>query len=92
MVGAIPRDITLRYRNTMPSLTKIFTNEVPPKLKRKTPAQRQALDAYNRALREEDRYLGSVFANQHGQKLVEAKTQAAYAVCVSLGMTFEHGL
>ena len=76
----------------MPTLTQILTGEVPAKLKRKTPAQKKALDAYNRALREEDRYLGSVFANPHGQRLVEAKTKAAYEACKRLGMTYEHGL
>jgi hypothetical protein len=59
---------------------------------RLTPAQRKALDRYNFALREEDRYLGSVFANAPGQRAQEAKTRAAYEACKALGMTHEHGL
>jgi hypothetical protein len=59
---------------------------------RKTPDQAKALKAYNEALRQEDRYLGSVFANAHGQRLIEAKTKAAYEACKALGMTHEHGL
>ena len=53
---------------------------------------REALKAYEFRLREEDRYLGSVFANSLGQRKVEAKTRAAYDRCVALGMTHEHGL
>jgi hypothetical protein len=60
--------------------------------KRLTKAQSAALKAYNNALKQEDRYLGSVFANAHGQKLIEAKTKAAYDACKALGMTYEHGL
>lgn len=75
-----------------PTLTQILTNEVPAKLKRKTPAQKKAFDAYQFALRQEDRYLGSVFVNAHGQRQVEARTAAAYDECKRLGMTYEHGL
>ena len=59
---------------------------------RKTQAQTKALKAYNEALRQEDRYFGSVFANAHGQELIKAKTKAAYEACKALGMTYEHGL
>ncbi len=59
---------------------------------RLTKDQKAALDAYNHALREEDRYLGSVFANKQGQAKVEAKTKAAYDRCKKLGMGVEHGL
>jgi hypothetical protein len=59
---------------------------------RKTPAQVKALKAYNFALAQEDRYLGSVFANAAGQARVEAVTKAAYEACITLGMTHEHGL
>ena len=59
---------------------------------RLTPQQRKALAAYEFALREEDRYLGSVFVNAHGQRAIEAKTRAAYDACKALGMTWEHGL
>jgi hypothetical protein len=57
-----------------------------------TPAQKKALAAYEFRLREEDRYLGSVFANAHGQRQIEAKTREAYEECKRLGMTWEHGL
>ena len=59
---------------------------------RLTPAQRKALAEYNFRLREEDRYLGSVFANAVGQRRVEEATRVAYERCKALGMTHEHGL
>lgn len=59
---------------------------------RKTSAQVKALKAYNFALAQEDRYLGSVFANPAGQARVEAATKAAYEACKALGMGVEHGL
>jgi hypothetical protein len=59
---------------------------------RLTAEQKAALAAYNYALRQEDRYLGSVFVTPQGQRAQEAKTQAAYQRCVALGMTYEHGL
>ena len=62
------------------------------KTTRKTPAQNKALKAYNNALRQEDRYLGSVFVTPQGQRDIEAKTAAAYQACKALGMTHEHGL
>lgn len=62
-------------------------------MKRKlTTEQKRAFAAYENALRQEDRYLGSVFANPVGQRDVEARTAAAYAECKRLGMTHEHGL
>jgi len=60
-----------------------------PKLTRD---QKMALAAYEYALRQEDRYLGSVFVTPMGQRAIEAKTKAAYERCRSLGMTHEHGL
>lgn len=60
-----------------------------PKL---TKAQRKALDAYNFALRQEDRYLGSVFVTPIRQRDYEARTRAASEACKRLGMTHEHGL
>ena len=54
--------------------------------------QKMARAAYEFALRQEDRYLGSVFANAHGQRQYEAKTTAAYKACKDLGMTHENGL
>jgi hypothetical protein len=62
------------------------------KLKRKTPEQKKAFEAYEFALRQEDRYLGSVFVTPQGQRDVEARTKAAYEACKRLGMTYEHGL
>jgi hypothetical protein len=59
---------------------------------RLTKAQKAALAAYEFRLRQEDRYLGSVFVTPSGQRDVEAKTRAAYEDCVKLGMTHEHGL
>ena len=54
--------------------------------------QKKALGEYNFRLREEDRYLGSVFVTSQGQREIEAKTRAAYERCIALGMTYEHGL
>lgn len=60
--------------------------------KRLTSQQKKALENYNFMLREEDRYLGSVFVTPSGQAKVEAETKKALNVCLKLGMTFEHGL
>ena len=60
--------------------------------KRLTRDQKKALDNYNFRLREEDRYLGSVFVTSGGQRDIEAKTKAAYESCKRLGVTYEHGL
>jgi hypothetical protein len=54
--------------------------------------QRKALAAYEFALRQEDRYLGSVFVNAYGQRQVEERTRIAFEACKALGMTHEHGL
>ena len=54
--------------------------------------QKKALDRYNFCLREEDRYLGSVFVNPFSQRQVEARTRAAYDECKRLGMDWQHGL
>ena len=59
---------------------------------RLTKEQKTALEAYNRCLREEDRYFGSVFVNAGGTAAQEAKTKIAYERCKALGMTYEHGL
>jgi hypothetical protein len=48
--------------------------------------QKKAVKAYEEALRQEDRYLGSVFANAHGQKLIEQKTAQAYERAKALGV------
>ena len=57
-----------------------------------TKDQKKALSDYERALSQEDRYLGSVFVTPAGQKDVEKKTADAYNKCKALGMTHEHGL
>ncbi len=67
-------------------------DKVRPAKKRLTREQKKALDSYNYALQQEDRYLGSVFVTSVGQARHEEKTQAAYDRCVALGMTHEHGL
>jgi len=59
---------------------------------RLTREQKAALAAYEFALRQEDRYMGSIFVTAHGQRQQEAKTAAAYQACKRLGMTHEHGL
>ena len=59
---------------------------------RLTREQRKALDRYNFMLREEDRYLGSVFVTAVGQRQQEARTKVAYDECKRLGLTHEHGL
>jgi len=61
-------------------------------MKRKNKEQKLAFDKYERALREEDRYLGSVFANATGQRELERRTKEAYDNCKRLGLTYEHGL
>ena len=63
-----------------------------PRPHKLTPPQRRALREYTIAAAAEDRYLGSVFVTPAGQALVEARTAAAYAECIRLGMTHEHGL
>jgi hypothetical protein len=57
-----------------------------------TPAQKRAIAHYNFSLREEDRYLGSVFVTPAGQREKEDRTKAAHQACVKLGMTHQHGL
>lgn len=59
---------------------------------RMTKEQRKAMEAYEYAERQEDRYLGSVFANPIGQRQYEEKTKAAYEQCKRLGLGVEHGL
>ena len=61
-------------------------------MKRLTKEQKAALAAYEFRLRQEDRYMGSVFVTASGQREIEAKTRAAYEECKRLGMTHEHGL
>jgi hypothetical protein len=51
-----------------------------------TKEQKAAIARYEQCLREEDRYLGSVFANSTGQKRVEENTRAAYEAAKRLGV------
>jgi len=60
--------------------------------KRLTKDQKKALEAYNYALRQEDRYFGSVFVTPFGERDILAKTKIAYERCLKLDMTYEHGL
>ena len=69
----------------------LWSFDVATKIKL-TPAQRAAFDAYKFAEREFDRYMGSVFANAHGQRKHEEKVSAAYQACKRLGMDYSHGL
>jgi hypothetical protein len=59
---------------------------------RLTKDQKKALEAYEFAERQEDRYQGSVFVTPSGQRDYEAKTKLAYDRCKSLGMGADHGL
>jgi hypothetical protein len=54
---------------------------------RLTKQQRQAVNAYEFCLREEDRLGGSVFANSHNVRLQEAKTRIAYDNAKRLGVS-----
>lgn len=55
---------------------------------RLTKEQRAAVNRYERCLREEDRYLGSVFANAAGQRRVEDATRQAYEDAKRLGVGY----
>ena len=82
-------------RRATPLVDEIFRKAegAPPfKRARLSLEQKDALKAYNFALAQEDRYLGSVFVTPSGQRDREAKTQAAYDRCKRLGMGPEHGL
>jgi cell division protein FtsN len=67
-------------------------NQMKATRRRLTPEQKKALAKYEYALRQEDRYLGSVFVTPQGQRDIESKTATAFAACKALGMTYEHGL
>ena len=54
--------------------------------------QKKALVGYEYALRQEDRFLGSIFVAPQGQREIEMKTASALLICKVLGMTHEHGL
>lgn len=59
---------------------------------RLTKTQREALATYERKLRSEDNFLGSVFVTPQLQAEYEARTKVAYDACKALGMGPEHGL
>ena len=59
---------------------------------RLTRDQKAALKTYKFTIAQEDRYLGSVFANAFGQREHEAKVKTAYDRCKNLGMDYNHGL
>ena len=79
-IAAIESGIRMAYAEKKPAKARLSRD------------QKKALDEYNSRLREEDRYLGSVFVNALGQLAHETRTKAAYDRCVVLGMTHEHGL
>jgi len=54
---------------------------------RLTPEQKAAVARYEYCLRQEDRYLGSVFVNPVGQRQVEACTREAYEAARRLGVS-----
>jgi len=74
------------------NIDAIFAAASVKKKTRKTPAQAKALRAYNFALAQEDRFLGSVFANRVGAARHAGLVALAYQACLKLGMTHEHGL
>jgi hypothetical protein len=53
--------------------------------RRLTKEQKKALEQWFFRLRQEDRYLGSVFVTPSGQKEFEDKTRIAYEDCKRLG-------
>jgi hypothetical protein len=59
---------------------------------RLTPAQKKALDAYTFAVRQEDRYLGSVFVTPAGQRAAEERTRIAYEAAKAAGLDHTTGL
>jgi hypothetical protein len=61
-------------------------NIMEVKKQRLTKDQKAAVQQYEHCLRQEDRYLGSVFANAHGQRLIEEKTRQAYENAKRLGV------
>jgi hypothetical protein len=61
-------------------------NIMEVKKQRLTKEQKAAVQHYEYCLRQEDRYLGSVFANAHGQRLIEEKTRQAYENAKRLGV------
>lgn len=54
---------------------------------RMTPEQKKAWVAYDLAVKQEDRYLGSVFANPRGQRQYEEKVKDAYERLKRTGIT-----
>jgi hypothetical protein len=52
-----------------------------------TKEQKAAVKAYEFALQQEDRYLGSVFVTTVGQRAIEEKTKQAYENAKRLGVS-----
>jgi hypothetical protein len=57
------------------------------KKQRLTKEQKAAVNHYEFCLRQEDRFLGSVFANAFSQKQYEEKTRQAYEAAKRLGVS-----
>ena len=76
---------------TNKQLIAYLIDEVPPKLKRRTPAQKKAMERHTFELQQYDRFMGSVFASTQGQRMHEAKIDAAYADCIATGCNEGHG-
>lgn len=53
---------------------------------RLTTEQKAAVEKYEQALAQEDRYLGSVFVTRHGQQEVENRTAHAHQLARRLGV------
>ena len=51
-----------------------------------TSDQKSIIEEYERALREEDRYLGSVFANSVGERRLDAKRKEIYETAIRRGV------
>ena len=85
MISAYSRLAIVGYGMQSASLTN-RGNIMEVKKQRLTKEQKAAVQHYEYCLRQEDRYLGSVFANAHGQRLIEEKTRQAYENARRLGV------
>jgi hypothetical protein len=85
MIPTYSRLAIVGYGVQLALLTK-GENIMQVKKQRLTKEQKAAVQHYEFCLRQEDRYLGSVFANAHGQRLIEEKTRQAYENAKRLGV------
>jgi hypothetical protein len=85
MISTYSRLAIVGYGVQLALLTK-GENIMQVKKQRLTKEQKAAVQHYEFCLRQEDRYLGSVFANAHGQRLIEEKTRQAYENAKRLGV------